>query len=492
MVLAADRMLTADYGVVFDAMVAASQTSAAPRWLLERLLMGDGRGMEIAPLGLRRVEAALRQAGFGADEVAVAGERGLDAVIGPATRVVGISVGEPLGLGMNSTTMSEVAGGTIYPQLYFQDLLRRVRRLMRERAPKARLLAGGPGVWQLAMHPDRMSEMGIDHVVGGYVEGNIAGMVRSLMDGKEMPGVMDGQGVEARLIPRLRGASAFGSVEISRGCGWGCRFCVMARTPMGHLPEENILADVETNLSSGMRDTAVLSEDFFRYGASGAKTAPSKLLELLGRLREMPDLRLIQPDHANLSSVAQWSDDELKEAWRLLVGKTGRKHPWVNTGVETASGALLAANGGRPKMGGVNPEEWGAFCETQIRRLCGAGFMPMASLVLGLPGETEDDVRKTLEWVERLGDVAVMIFPMFYAPLDGAPPVKMKSLRRIHWRLFRACYRLNFKWTPRMYADHQRAAGIGWGKRTLLQTLGRMQTWQWQARFKIQNSRFKI
>ncbi len=61
-VLTADRTLTADYALLFDGMLAASQTTTAPPALFGRLLMphrgGTGIRATVAPLGLRRTEAA--------------------------------------------------------------------------------------------------------------------------------------------------------------------------------------------------------------------------------------------------------------------------------------------------------------------------------------------------------------------------------------------------------------------------------------------------
>ncbi|MGE5610766.1 MAG: hypothetical protein ACM359_16060, partial [Bacillota bacterium] len=102
-VLTADRTLTADYRLLFDGMLAASQTTIAPVSLMGWLLMPrsnrSGTHAAVAPLGLRRIEAALLNGGFSADEVTVADDAHLEETIGPATRVIGISSGEPAGLG---------------------------------------------------------------------------------------------------------------------------------------------------------------------------------------------------------------------------------------------------------------------------------------------------------------------------------------------------------------------------------------------------------
>ncbi len=80
---------------------------------------------------------------------------------------------------------------------------------------------------------------------------------------------------------------------------------------------------------------------------------------LIRRLREVKPLKLIQIDHTNVISVAEYSDDDLREVHDLLV--QGQRHDflWVNLGVETASGELLDMNQKGGKIRPFKPEEWG-------------------------------------------------------------------------------------------------------------------------------------
>ena len=48
----------------------------------------------------------------------------------------------------------------------------------------------------------------------------------------------------------------------------------------------------------------------------------------------------------------------------------------------------------------------------------------MASLMIGLPGEREEHVRETLAWVQLLSNERLAVFPVLYAPLDGAPAAR--------------------------------------------------------------------
>ncbi len=488
-VLTADRTLMANYDVLFDGMMGTIQTTSVPEPIMRYCVAPPmpRRGLRAvkAPLGVRRIEAGLLRGGFDRSEVIVVRPEELERVIGPETRIVAVSSSDPLGYGMSNTTMTDMAGGRLYTHTWYRRMLRQLDRLRSSAGYRFRILAGGAGAWQLEQHPRVARRLGIDHVVRGYAEQDAPELFRRVASGEPLPFVIYANGVGPNEIPAIHGATCMGVIEVSRGCGKGCQFCTIARERMIHLPLETIVRDVEANLAAGVRSICALSEDFFRYGSVRGQVRAEAVKQLCRTLRSLPDLKLIQLDHCNVTSAAALSDDDLREIHDILVDGQRHEYLWVNLGVETASGELLEMNQKGGKIRPYRVEEWGELCEETVRRLARAGFFPMVSLIMGLPGEQPEHVEATVRWIERLYNERVVIFPIFYSPVDPrlGRPFTIRDMTDLHWRLFRLSYNLNFKWIPRMYWDNQAGAGAPLWRRLFIQLTGRLQIVQWTAKF---------
>ncbi len=478
----------ADYPVLFDGMMGTIQTTSVPdlvmRTMVAPRMPTDGVAARKAPLGLRRIEASLLGGGFGREDVILCAPEDLAACIGPETRIVGVSSSDPLGRGMSNSTMSDMAGGVLYTHTWYKSMLLQLKELKRK--SPFRVVAGGAGAWQLEQNEPARQSLGVDTVIVGYAENQVAGWFREIMDGGELPPVLYARSAREDEIPAIHGPTSMGVVEISRGCGKGCQFCTIATERMIHVPIEVVASDVERNVERGVTSICALSEDFFRYGHTHREPVnPPVLKALLRRLREVKQLKLIQIDHANVISVARYSDDDLREVHDLLVQGQRHDYLWVNLGVETANGELLDLNQKGGKIRPFKPAEWGELCDAQVRRLIRAGYFPLVSLIMGLPGETPEHVAQTVRWIENLYHERLVIFPIFYSPVipGMGRHFTIQDMTPMHWRLFRLAYNLNFKWIPRMYWDNQTGAGASLWRRLFIQTTGRLQTVQWQLQF---------
>jgi len=490
-VLVADRTLSARYDVLFEGIFATMQTTKVPGPAMRHFVSPampadrDGRARAV-PLGLRRVEAALlERTRLTADDVVCTTPEALPRVLGPWTRVVGVSSSDPLGRGMSNTTTSEFWSGELYTKAWMDRLMAQLVEAKRRFG--FRIMGGGAGAWQWSESREDASRHGIDTVFDGYFEPVGPQTIMDLVDGKEPVRLVSSAETAAALAPPVRGPTMLGVIELSRGCGGGCRFCAMAGRRMEHLAPATILADIQTNLSAGVRSVVSSSEDFFRYGGEGRKVNFERLRGLLEEIRKLRGLSFMQLDHANVSSVLQLAEDQLREIRRLLSWDNPTEYLWVNMGVETASPRLLAANC-PSKAAPFSEDDWPDLVRDAVDRMTRTGFFPVLSVVLGLPGETPDDVSQTLQMVRELTAKGTVIFPIFYEPVRRAPdggdvPFRLGSMTPEHLELYITCYENNFRWVPKLYWDNQRAGGVSFLKRLAIQLLGRMEVRSWRRNF---------
>ena len=157
-------------------------------------------------------------------------------------------------------------------------------------------------------------------------------------------------------------------------------------------------------------------------------------------------------------------------------------------GIGSANGKLVAANC-PGKISPYKPDQWEDMVKEASEKMSRTGFYSVFSLVLGLPGETGADVERTIKLVDWLKDKRAVIFPIFYEPLKqddiaAGNKFSLKKLRADHLELYSKCYEINFRKIPDLYWDNQRAGGVPWATRSLVQVLGKLEAAQWRGKFK--------
>ncbi|MEM4748128.1 MAG: radical SAM protein [Archaeoglobaceae archaeon] len=446
-VLTAERCLMSNYhGSLFLGFMSCAPKNLIPSKIFFSLIcppvkVEDGKAV-LAPYGTRKIEAALVENGF---EVAVVPPEKIDKYLNKA-RIIGITTNDPLGLGPASTTFSG-RYGLVKEESYnahcFKELMRIVRR------SRAKIVVGGAGAWQLA--DERiMDDFGIDIVVVGEGEKTVPEIFRRILDGEDVRGVFFGEVVEK--FPIIRGATVGGIVEIARGCGRGCKFCQPTLQKLRNRSLEEIMKEVEINAKVN-KFVTLHAEDVLRYKADRFRVNEEEILKLFSSVSKVCKVGI---SHFSLASVA--SAERVVSEISNILGIPRKDQPWLagQTGIETGSVRLV-----KEYMAGkalpFKPEEWCDVVEQAFGICSDNHWIPCATLMIGFPGEREDDVLRTVELLDRLKDYKSLIVPLFFVPLSNLKdqkPFTSEDLKPYHWLLLRKCWEHDVRWIKPLADDY--------------------------------------
>ncbi len=408
----------------------------------------------LSPYGTRRIETALLKYGFLRDDIVVVHPDKIRNFVGPKTKVIGAASNDPLGRGPASTTFS-------YPTGFFRDKGEaydawKFRELVTDPYLKrwgAKIVVGGPGAWQLEDEEAR-HKLNVDVAVVGEGENVVPPLFEQIIKGEPVSEIVYGDVVDLNEYPEISGGTVGGVVEVSRGCGRGCKFCNPTLLKLRSRPVETILKDVMANIRAGQDKITVHAEDVLRYNAKGIRVDKASVINLFSSIAKIKEVKRVGPSHFALASVAS-EPTILKEIAEVIGDKSG---PWIagQTGVETGSPRLIEKHM-YGKAAPFKPKDWPDLVEQTFGICQDSKWIPCGTLVLGLPGEEEDDILKTIELMDRLKDYKSLIVPLFFVPIGTLTEQRgftVDDMADYHWKLVLACWEHGMKWAETLSRDY--------------------------------------
>jgi radical SAM superfamily enzyme YgiQ (UPF0313 family) len=326
------------------------------------------------------------------------------------------------------------------------------------RAYKPKVIVGGFGSWQLERK--RLTrDYGVDCLVMGPGMEGIVEVFRKAVNGEVLPQrVRSPIKPEDEDAPLIRHAAIHGAIEISKGCGRNCQFCTPTVLGKVDVPLERVMHEVAVTAGEfgekGAHITLV-TEDLFLYGSKHKSFVPNEeaVLKLVRSVAASPNVREIQPSHMSLAPVVN-KPNMIRDVAEVLI-----EHSWYNhngkpivtaeTGIETGSVRLM-----RKYMAGkmlpYKPEQWREIVTQAFGILNDNDWYPLATLIVGLPDETEADVADTLSLMDELRDFNAFYVPLFFVPLEDCllmnkRGAELDSLTKMRWEFLTRCWEYNVR-----------------------------------------------
>ncbi len=208
-------------------------------------------------------------------------------------------------------------------------------------------------------------------------------------------------------LPSYRASAFHAWVPIMTGCNNFCTYCIVphVRGREKSRTMEGIVAEVEKLVSDGVREVTLLGQNVNSYGRN-----------IYGEPRFAELLRRVAATGIERIRFTSSNPKDLSDETIAAMAETPAVMPHLHLAVQSGSTRIL-----RAMNRSYTREEYLAL----VARLRGA--MPDLALstdiIVGFPGETEEDFEDTLSLVREAGFSSAFTF--IYSPRPGTPAAKM-------------------------------------------------------------------
>ncbi|MCY2931832.1 MAG: 30S ribosomal protein S12 methylthiotransferase RimO [Planctomycetota bacterium] len=249
---------------------------------------------------------------------------------------------------------------------------------------------------------------GIDAIVGVNDREKIVDAVMGEKTGEKTPRNRtrwEGEDTERfRLTPKH---TAY--LRISEGCSRECSFCTIPaiRGPFRSKPPQTVMKEARELIADGAVELNVIGQDTTGYGADlGGGATLAKLLRKLDGLDGVEWIRLLY--------AYPWGFTQ-----ELLEAMAGCRHvvPYVDVPLQHVSTSVLR----RMRRGTTRRSIEGLM--RNLRAI--EGMVIRTTLIVGFPGETEEEFRELLAFVKEAKFDALGVFE--YSPEEGTPAAEMRG-----------------------------------------------------------------
>jgi tRNA-2-methylthio-N6-dimethylallyladenosine synthase len=261
----------------------------------------------------------------------------------------------------------------------------------------------------------------VDVLVGTHNVLRVPELVRraraGFRDGVDLDRSADSFAVPPAAVAHTSRVRAY--VTVMEGCNHVCSFCVVPRTrgPEVCRPAAEVVAEAAGLVSRGFREVMLLGQTVNAYHHGECDFS-----SLLTRVHDVPGLARLRFTTSHPEHVGDGMADAFATLERLC--------PYLHLPVQSGSDRILAS-----MRRGYTADEYRRTIDRLRRRRPDIALS--SDVIVGYPGETEEDFRRTLDLVREIGFDGLFVF--MYSARPGTTALRLgddvpeaEKRRRLH------------------------------------------------------------
>ncbi|MGO4296161.1 tRNA (N6-isopentenyl adenosine(37)-C2)-methylthiotransferase MiaB [Glutamicibacter sp. MCAF14] len=251
----------------------------------------------------------------------------------------------------------------------------------------------------------------VDVVFGTHNIGSLPALLdRATHNKKAQLEILESLDVFPSTLPTRREAVYAGWVSISVGCNNTCTFCIVPSLrgkERDRRPGE-ILAEIQALVEDGAIEVTLLGQNVNSYGVEfGDRLAFGKLLRACGEIEGLERVRFTSPH------PAAFTDDVIE-----AMAETPNVMPQLHMPLQSGSDKVL-----KDMRRSYRSKKFLGILDKVRERIPHAAIT--TDIIVGFPGETEEDFQATLDVVEASRFSSAFTFQ--YSKRPGTPAAELKE-----------------------------------------------------------------
>ncbi len=198
-------------------------------------------------------------------------------------------------------------------------------------------------------------------------------------------------------------------LKISEGCNNKCTFCIIPKIRGGHVSRtiESLVAEVKTIVQQGVKELILIAQDVTKYGLDiyGKK----RLVDLIRELSKIDEIKWIRLHYAYPEDISDELIEEIKSNDKLC--------KYIDIPIQHVSDKVLIAMARHTRKHKIYD------LISRLREI--PDLVIRTSLIVGFPGETDEDFKMLEDFIIKGNIDNVGVFT--YSQEEGTPAAGFKD-----------------------------------------------------------------